>query len=401
MSLFHKIDGILTLTAPYHCTDESKSTTTMLKKQAIVTSDGRLVREIIGPANSNRGAIRREIGKLISTVIVKEGGKGLSVEVYNGLHSGSGAGRPENNTKISEMIAGRNHPLIGTMGGGIRMHPSTLRFSDMYPVTADSISAGLVPKEYEHLAPTVTYTDPVTKATVKRPATSHDLINAVNMIKVDDAGRVLRPAEISAMIENPLESVAEHQMLMTENQSTRKQEKAAIKATGVTADGTTEVTKKAGGDNMMTIQAVAPGTKMYFNVGFAPGLQGYHIGTVLIGLRGFVRRQALGGKISLGFGRFQADLALDMTNEAGERESIRIFDNGIGADVDFSTHPMIQDLVEQGRQAIAACTYADTVEFFTPRELPPEVTSLATEKAKKSAKKGAAIEEEYPSIAAE
>ncbi len=355
-----RIEGIFQLTSPLHCssgqekTPEGHNIRTGTVTHSILTPNGE--KEIpYFPGNDLKGRLRRKAARMVIEQIVTPTRK-MSVGFYVGLNSGTGIGGiAGSNPTVDEIQRARTHVYMGLLGGGCRMLRARIRVNDLVPVLAETVAAGLVPASYaetngEGFLPR--WSKPVTaedgqKTREERATDGWHLTKTYRSYCVDDAVRMSRPREILECVDDPAVTVTQHQL----EQQTLKNKVASI----------------------YDIEAIQPGTPMYLRIDFAPDATDAHVGLAILALRELVREQALGGKVSAGWGRFQAK-GVTLLNGGGA--ALHIFSEDAATE-NAELHPDVSSYVAAAQEGLARCTYEDTLTYFVKPPQKPKDTAAA------------------------
>ena len=362
MTINNRIEGIIRLTTPLHCanpdqsvwSDKSNDNRTPTMQMRLVTPEGMLVIPYF-PGNDLRGRLRRKAAALVLDHVTLQ--KKVSVELYGGLSCGAISASPESDVTVDEVLRARENVYMGLFGGGTRLLRSRYRVSDMVPVLASTIAAGMVPQQYgenDHGFFIPTYrTESGPKA-----VEGWQLLQMTQNLRIDDVGSAARPDELLSYIDD-LGSVVKHQTDTLDAQMKRKADKAAVKAGAMKA---TEVVGKTGVRNIFSYQTIMAGTPMYFDLDFTDDVSDAHVGFMLLALQSLVREQALGGWGRAGRGRYTADLSLI---RGGEK--ISVF-NAKGAGAGATLSDGVNVFVQEAKTKLAGLTADEMMLFFATRD---------------------------------
>lgn len=364
MTINNRIEGLIQLTRPLHCAspdkalvrgDNDNETPTM--QMRIVTPQNGLQTIPYFPGNDLRGRLRRKAAALVLDHITVAGK--VKLELYAGLNCGAISASPDSaELTVEEALRARDNVYMGLFGGGARLLRSRFRTSDLVPVIADTVDLGMVPRSYTEVEGGGRQFLPASNTNDGLKALmGWQLIQSTQVLRVDDALRVLRPDEIEQYIDDK-EAVARYQSAILGASATRKDEKTRAKAGEIKK---TEVSKKVGVGNIAVFQSIAAGTPMYFQLDFADDVSDAHVGLMLLAIRELVREQALGGWTRAGLGQFNAHLHLVRN---GERVSV-FADGQNGADARLAVGT--EHFVSEARKALAGLTAAEMMAFFAPR----------------------------------
>lgn len=301
------------------------------------------------PANDLRGRLRRKAASIVMDALARMGAK-VPVELYAGLCSGAANAKPENELTIEEAIRGSQHVYMGLFGGGTRLLRSGYSVQDAVPIVRSTVAAGLVPEGFGDYAE-----KPLPASTTGTSETwqgdGWKLTDVRHILRVDDVARVLKPAAMEQYIENCMTVVPEYQGGVLANRAARKEGKE-----------TGETTKKTDVGNMVTMQAIIPGTELYVRLDMQDTLSDAQIGLLLASLEALVQEQALGGWVRTGYGRFDVT-HFKLTRDGEETGIFEQADNGQYRLTDATT-PYIDAM----RAEVSALTVEDLMSFFTPRK---------------------------------
>lgn len=110
-----------------------------------VMFDGRPVEVPIIPANTLRGALRRQSAAIVVEHLRKTGEQ-ISLPTYQCLLSGAVHGHPDSGPlRIDGLIEGTQHVVIGLFGGGPRFIPSSVRIDTAWPICQPLMDNRVIP----------------------------------------------------------------------------------------------------------------------------------------------------------------------------------------------------------------------------------------------------------------
>lgn len=308
MTINNRIEGILRLNSPLHCASPDKtlasaSNETPTVQYRIVTSHGQTLVPYF-PGNDLRGRLRRKGAQLVLNHITAT--SKVTAALYSGLTTGAISSSPDSNMTVGEALRAADNVYMGLFGGGARLLRSRFSVSDLMPVLQETIDIGAVPARFGA-------SDDENFLPIRRTATDEvamqgwQLVQTIQVLRVDDLQRVLRPEEIAAYIENAAEVVAKIQGKNLESRSARKASKASAAAGEIKKS---DIAGKKETGNIMMFQSILAGTPMYMLVNIDDDASDAHVGMLLLCLQSLVREQKLGGWCRAGLGRFDATLTL-------------------------------------------------------------------------------------------
>lgn len=341
-----RIEGIFRLSHPLHCAAGSEKVAgqnvTRTMTMPVVSSQG--VDDVpYFPGNDLRGRLRRFAAKLLLDHLTANGSK-VSRELYSGLMSGSESASPDTAPlSVEEATRGRQHVYMGIFGGGARILRSGYRVSDLLPVIATTIDCGAVPKHFGE----TTDSSWMPMDRKGQPLRGWQLKHQYNIIRVDDVFRVMDAGAIEKYLVDPATTVGAYQAAISANRTARKEDE-------------TGETKKSDVGNMVTFEAIAAGTPMYFRLDLYNHLGDAQLGLIVEALRGLLNQQALGGWVRAGLGQFVADLRLVRD---GESESLYSLQDG-----QYVVTGQAVQAVEAMRLAMPSVTVAELESFYLPRK---------------------------------
>lgn len=375
MTQLNRIEGIIRLTSPLHCASPDASLAnadkneTPTHQQRVITKNSGIQKIPYFPGNDLRGRLRRKAAALVLDQITAK--EKVSVDLYAGLNAGAITASPDSSDlSVEEALRARDNVYMGLFGGGARLLRSRYRASDMIPVLADTIDVGMVPKSFGETGETTWMPQGY-----NAPAKGWELIETIQVLRVDDVMRVMRPDELLRYIDNATQAVASQQAQILEQRTQRKEDKAAAKAGEIKSE---EIAGKRDIGNVMSFQAIRAGAPLHFLVDLSDDTNDAHIGLMLLALQALVREQALGGWVRAGLGRFNADLQL--TRNGMNMNVFKSDANGAQAELSESLQPYVC----AAQDALSRLTAAEMMDFFTPR--------ATAAKPAKSAKKSAAAQ---------
>lgn len=361
MTINNRIEGTIRLTTALHCanpdqsvwSDKSNDNRTPTMQMRLVTPDGMQTIPYF-PGNDLRGRLRRKAAALVLDHVTSQ--RKVKMELYAGLNCGAISASPESDVTVEEVLRARENVYMGLFGGGTRLLRSRYRVSDMVPILASTIAAGMVPEQYGAedngcFVPTYRSEDG------SKAVQGWQLLQMTQVLRIDDVGSAARPNELLSYITD-IDSVVQHQTDTLNAQMKRKADKAAVKAGSMKA---ADVAGKTGVRNIVSYQSIMAGTPMYFDLDFTDDVSDAHVGFMILALQALVREQALGGWVRAGLGRFTADLSLI---HGGER--ISVF-NAKGAAADATLSDGVNVFVQEAKKKLAGLTADEMMLFFAPR----------------------------------
>jgi len=293
---------------------------------------------------------------------------GVPTPLYLGLTCGASTGNPDSTPlSVEELLRARRNVYMGVFGGGARMLQSEYRASDLNPVLKFTLDAGVVPDSCaERVKPR--HTDDAENAAYVDPWMLTKGI--LNMIRVDDVARVMRPDEIMEYLNSPEESVAAHQEFIMGNNDDRKEGTASKESVA----------------NMMTFETLATGTQMHLRLTLTSAVSEAQLGLMLYALNDMIRENSLGGMGRLGLGQYRVDalkVQIGDTLGCGEVNGV---DMGPADQFSLPEDPIVQRLLDAADQGLSQLTIAEMESYF--------IDFSAGKKAEKKAKaKKAAAEQ--------
>lgn len=143
-----KITGYIQTTAPIHITDSTEGNATGIATMPIPDHEtGRTTRVPGIKGTVLRGMLRKTADDIANEQMARHGVR-VPMEVFNALRHGSNSGRmTKEPMKASAFDVMRGHPLMGLFGGGPRSSTGLLTTPWMYPLTKETLAAGMVPAD--------------------------------------------------------------------------------------------------------------------------------------------------------------------------------------------------------------------------------------------------------------
>lgn len=239
-------------------------------------------------ANSVRGLLRRAAAKHLLQKLEeliaagKTGYSFISRDLYLSIVRGAYARTAisPNGPTFEQAAAAYTHVFAGLFGGGSRMHESRFRLErDLFPVL--DITKGLMPVDVQGEALT---------------AWPKDLLASTLMAPRDDFERI--PQEnVVADLQN---AYNEHMATKLVQKDVQEPSVDGVKPDGKTKDDLNGFTK---------IECIVPGVPLYFGLD-VPNITDAQAGMVLMAIKTWINRNALGGGSQRGRGAFLPKLAL-------------------------------------------------------------------------------------------
>lgn len=385
-----KIDGIIKLTSPLHVTSqqdyfmdkngyfsftkgEGATRVTRTISFSVINNEGELVRDIpMLPANGLRGRLRRHATKIVLNALRKNN-QHVTIDAFHGMTSGAVTGVPDKSTTlISRLLSDRSHLFLGLFGGGPRISAGGYIVSDLIPATELTSAIGMVPDSVNFQPPYVELGKEMGQRWLNSLG-KHGLGNISNFIRIDD---IKKPLSIETM-----SGIADFE------KTSQDWLKEIITADKVDAnvEGADESKRNPKAiSNMMTVEAVMPGTPMYFNLEGAGYLSPAQTGLMLLAVESMVAENAFGGWIRNGFGKYNAS-ELTITTEDGQ-ESLFIKDGGklvLNQNSEF-----IESCLVAVNEAFDALTSEDINGVYL-RSVEPSAAEKSAKEEKAAAKKAA------------
>lgn len=324
--------------------------------------DGKPIRLPYYAGNSLRGGLRRHAAERVMRGLSRRGERVLT-DLYLGLCSGAASGKPENDSYVEEILRVRENVYMGLFGGGIRLHQSMFKPSNMMPVTNETLRAGLVPQYLSEKA-----------VDVAPENYFRDLYTLITQTRVDDLLHGKNPELINIAIEDAINAVAAHNAGVLENKKAREEAKESG-----------ETVKKTDTSNMQTYRAVAAGMPFYFDVLINEAATDAQVGFLLQCLSDLFAANAFGGMSRAGFGRVRVQEVRVSSNFGGEQ----VFEGNFYTPENiFNPHAFdaAQHLFSAADAAVAILTREELEGFFTPKK------AEEPKKAKGKKKAGAEVE---------
>jgi CRISPR type IV-associated protein Csf2 len=342
------IQGIIRCVTPLHSATESVKNAdgaliTQTATETIFMKSG--VRDEVPyyKGTSQRGGLRRAAARRVLNALVMD--KKVSRGLMTGMMSGSESGTPDNaSLTVEEVMRARSNIFMGIFGGGARILPSHYAPIDMKPVIPSTVDLGLIPQylledDQNWLI----------------NARGQDLINTYGFVSVDDIVSVKNINDIENYLENGVEVVAAHQVAMLQNKADRKAAKDDKSNTD--KEKPTKLDKK----NMLSIQAIAPGVPLYFQLKMDECLSPAQIGLMTQALCDLINEQEFGGWVRVGYGRVTAHLTIEANGEA----PAPIFD--MDNDKYVPTKAMHDQFIVPMQDELAKLTVEEMLEFYVNR----------------------------------
>ena len=229
------------------------------------------------PANDMRGRLRRIAAEDVFEAL-KGRGETISLEVYHGMTCGAVTGQPAKGLTFEVATKSGVHPFLGLFGGGPRLVRSALQVSPLWPITQKTIKAGLVPERYDSEK---VGTDWLTRAIFYR--------------RVDDALEFYN-GNASLIINGYSDAIA--QWIKDVARQKRDGEKEASRSSKQIR-------------TFAALEYVIAGTRFYLDLRIDTSRTKLGaLGLLVHAINGLANKQAIGGWVRNGFGRFESDLFL-------------------------------------------------------------------------------------------
>lgn len=366
MTQLTNIQGILQLTSPMHVASTDDPSQTV---QQSIIAEG--VRRMVPyfPANDLRGRLRRKAAAIVMDALASTGQK-VSISLYAGLCTGAIDANPDSGSlSIEEAHRASKNLYMGLFGGACRMLRSRFSTQDILPVIRSTVAAGLVPKNFggaersEESMPVRVSVE--TDSDGKQTSVTKDLENGFEIIgkrvlvRVDDVMRVMRPEEMMAYVEDCSQATQAYQAAVIEGRADVKASKAA--AAEAKKNGETEPKKAKKRDlaNMMEVNGILPGVKMFTRLDMQDTMTDAQIGLLISALRDLLNEQGFGGWGRVGFGRFNAkDFQIQVLGE-----KFALYEHDSAGQLQCTA--AVGKYVDAMRCELAKLQVSDLQEFFT------------------------------------
>lgn len=366
MSVSNRVFGTFTLASPLFCaapnedaSDRKNHTYTMT--QPVMTRNGRQMVPFF-PGNDLRGQLRRAMARRVLDAVTS-GGQKVDLGLYTAVMCGGKDTSPEQDLTVEEALRARAHIYMGVCGGGKRLLRSGYVINDLVPVIGATVEAGMVPAFYAELSEQGWLPTKKTDAG-SEALKGYELTHERQMLRVDDAYRVLDVAGLDKYVENACEVVSLYQIGVTEARAGRKDQKAANAknvAAGEKGVAETDKIKKSDVGNIYTTQAISPGTRMYFLLDMSDAFTAAQRGLLLQALSDLVNQQSLGGFVRNGWGRYVAELTAVIDGESSAL-FIRKDDGSYALSGAFDAY------IEAMHVELASLTVDGLLSFFESRQ---------------------------------
>ncbi len=348
------IDGIFRLTRPLHVSAGAENVngknTNLTMTMPLVRQNG--VDQLpYFPGNDLRGRIRRFAARMVMSHLASTGVK-IPLSIFTGLMSGTASASPDTaSLTVEEAMRARYHLFMGVFGGGARLLRSGFRVMDLIPILQVTISAGMVPARMGEISDT-TFTPKIRSEGVTVSLKPWQLLHKYNFLKVDDVYRVTNTTDIEHNLEDATQEIMAYQQQTIANKMERRKSKE---------EGSKDAPTKTDVGNMMTVQAIAAGTPMYYAMEMSDHLSDAQIGLLIYALQELINEQALGGWVRSGLGKFTVDLTFTR-----EGESFNLFNL---EDREYVIAPQAAHYVEATKLALASIQLPELIEFYSPRKV--------------------------------
>ena len=397
MTINTHICGVLQLTSPLHVTttdavslnkatgrvqynDQGLPLTGTMTQAMLINN--KVQRVPYFPANDLRGRLRRKAAGILLNALSSKKIK-VPVGVYSGLMCGSATANPDGQLTIEEVQRATRHIYMGIFGGGARIIESGFAARDMLPIMRAFVQSGVIPKTFSPSAADLAMmiTEPGQEDgdsdgrndKLSNEVHSGDeafrLLGLRHIVRIDDVQRVWNHEDLIQHIEGGEEAILAHQGNTIASDANRRSE--GEKGENV---------KKTTLANIVSVQTIITGTKLFLHLDLADRLTKAQIGLMVSALLELMNEQALGAMGRMGFGRF---IASDIVLRRHDKK-VPVFEEG--ADGAYKLSAAMDSYVEAMREELAAETLETVSPFFSG------ISGKSTEKTSK--KKGKEIVDE-------
>jgi CRISPR type IV-associated protein Csf2 len=352
--LMVRIQGVIRFTSPFHISAPGEArydfnsnnfvygakqgtTCTTVRKDRIATrarlEEGQKpVTEIPNiPPDTLRGILRRKAAyRVIDAVLAK--GQEVDLDTYHVLMCGAANGYPEGKSaSVSEIKTAAANVYMGLFGGGPSIMPSCLRVDTAYPICPVTCEMELIPELF------------------RSSRVDDNRLTQVQMFRRVDDLRGNIPA--NAKVIKDLDRVLDEWIVMTAPDDPDDETTAAIR----------------GVQGWSSRETVIPGTPfaMSYEVETYDEAQ---IGLFLMALVDMLNAQKLGGKGSLGHGRFVVE---DMLINDGNGNAKLLCEGATPYALNLE-NKMVASYVASAQEALAAIEADELVKICKPTTDPSE-----------------------------
>lgn len=278
-----KISGYLKTVRGLHIAAATDKNTTGVASEPILDlMTGRTQRVAFIPATVLRGKLRRVASDIADEQMQKHGVR-IPLEVFNALRHGSNSGRMTNDPVAPAFFnAQKAHPIMGLFGGGPRQGAGgALRTAPLYPLTTETVAAGIVPADMA----------------IENPPQAFVLTNEAFMYPRLDVMRDANP-EFDAVVENLDEKIDE---IIAADVARR------VRKSGGEESSEPESTLR--GSNLLAYKYMIPGVMLYLDFKVDPRAPDHVKGFFLETLVRMLNSNEIGGMQRIGIGADVFDLA--------------------------------------------------------------------------------------------
>jgi CRISPR type IV-associated protein Csf2 len=308
------------------------------------------------PANGLRGRMRRFIAKRLLDALTETQGA-VPTDIFLGLQSGSSHTQPDKaNSSVEEIIRSAEHPYMGVFGGGSRMLESRYAISDINPILAETLDAGVV-QAPSGLLQDIVDSQVIGSGDDVSMLKAYQIVEKRSFIKIDDIVRGTNLVDVSKKVEGGVDAIAAHLDAVSDNQAIRKEEKKSG----------ADISKKLTLSNMLGVESICAGVDMHFRIDVSPDLTEAQIGVVLLALEDLANQNYLGGWGRTGFGRFSIRaLIVDLPSFDIDETVIEGLYKG---EVFSVSNETLIELTDAGKEALQSVDRDEMIDYFTPREV--------------------------------
>ncbi|MCB9172316.1 MAG: hypothetical protein H6637_05270 [Ardenticatenales bacterium] len=267
------MEGVITLLSSLSHGGESRGTTQMLRREKVVQADGAIEELPVLSGNSIRGRLR-DVGMahMLRLLGYGDDGAGVSLAAYYFLMSGGSLGKGGSALNIDEARRWRELiPLVSLFGGamGNQIMPGKLKVEKGLPICAET--AHLIPERFG----------------LEQPPSIWEMVQVESYTRTDDE----KSENLRGLIAPSVRGVLE-------DQSRAKRQSIAM-------DVDLDVVEDTGTAQQMRYHAetLAAGTRLFWGLTL-DDVTDVEFEALAVALAEYARTPYLGGKSSIGHGRF-------------------------------------------------------------------------------------------------
>lgn len=275
------------------------------------------------PANNINGHLRRAASAIVFDSLLALGQK-VKMETYSAMTCGAVTGKPDSDlVKFDEYQEARENVFLGLFGGGPRMMRRNVRVHNLFPVTEDTLAAGIHSGVSRHpdLNGVENYAMSILVPNTVRP------VQAWTFIRGDELRSLTDIDMQSRVIDDYMAKIQERQAAVLADRKSKDEGEEGGRFSTRT---------------FTAMEFIIPGIS--FPMNFELDVTDAQLGLFLLALDRFAGQDRLGGWSRNGFGQFVLQKVVLVDAQTGETVTGELFrDDRLDRSEDGAAYPFIAE----------------------------------------------------------